>query len=101
MAIYLVQREHRGRGKNPNCLINYSLHEIMTKPRYPQLFCNSQKKEGKGGWVVGGGGQPNETCFNLFSQIDIMLQERETKKKRAEENRSGRVKTKKTKRVRG
>lgn len=50
-----------------------------------------------GGW----GGQPNETCFNLFSQIDIMLQERETKKKRAEENRSGRVKTKKTKRVLG
>lgn len=30
-----------------------------------------------------------------------MLQERETKKKRAEENRSGRVKTKKTKRVLG
>lgn len=33
-----TQRE--GEKKFSNCLINYSPHEIMTKPRYPRLLCN-------------------------------------------------------------
>ena len=52
------------------------------------------------GGEVGEGSQMKHVSTS-FSQIDIMLQERETKKKRAEESRSGRVKTKENKNKKG
>lgn len=67
-----------------NCLINYSLDEIMTRPRYPHPFCKLQKK-------AGGGGERNKKhASTSFHKCALCWQERETKEKRAGENRGGR-----------
>lgn len=47
LFVWFKENTKRG-GQNTNCLINDSLHEIMTKPRYPLFFCNSQKEAGVG-----------------------------------------------------